>query len=316
MSPELSTFISQLSSTVKAARRIQEAITPSTVTAATPAQLKAFEKETPDLPPEVLMELALEEWDRRHGTSKGKGAKPDPGVAAAVLSSEKLKSWKGKKGPWKPVGVCWNCGGKGHRQDNCSSPKQDSKDAKNAPDAKTDQAKPKPTAASAVDLNAIAGAWTAIDFDLSDVESTCPSIFSSAGQSDYTALTEADSDASTSVPDLERTADDLSEVSEGHEEHAIAPVEAVPEVGDGGLTKTVPLAERMLSVQGWLGSLASEEDMPVDAGDDPIVLPDVAAVAVALVADAHQPRDLYDSGVSHHMSPYREDFLTFHEIMP
>ena len=106
----------------------------------------------------------------------------DVGVAMSMISSEKpgLKTGGGRagkgKGPCKPIGVCWNCRGKGHKQDECLSPKPDekSKDQK-TPNTKVNLTglKPKPaagpsnaanTAASAT-LDEVAGAWSVFDLE-------------------------------------------------------------------------------------------------------------------------------------------------------
>lgn len=112
---ELASFISQISATAKLARRFQTAPIASLLPEAT--------EEAVMLDAETLMEIALEEWDRRHG-GKLKSKPKDTGVAASVMSTEKPRGKRGRKGPQKPVGVCWNCGGRGHRQDQCPSPKQ------------------------------------------------------------------------------------------------------------------------------------------------------------------------------------------------
>ncbi|KAI0644162.1 hypothetical protein C8Q79DRAFT_1011965 [Trametes meyenii] len=89
-------------------------------------------EDKPTIDPQYVLDAGLEEYDRRElekAISKGKGK--DTGIAAAVVSSvvsrEKPKSkpkWNGRgRGPQKPAGVCWTCGGKGHRQDQYPSPK-------------------------------------------------------------------------------------------------------------------------------------------------------------------------------------------------
>lgn len=169
MPEDLSSFVAQVSMTMKLSQRIQ--------TATLSPLLSDPAKELPVIDAETLMELALEEWDRRHsGKAKQKAMKEkEAGVAASVLSSEKPKG-KGRRGPQRPVGQCWNCGGKGHRQDKCPSPKQNSDKGTSPADAKPDMSKsnpPKPkdggaNAASAATSTAAtatvgfaAGAWSA-----------------------------------------------------------------------------------------------------------------------------------------------------------
>ncbi|KAJ6580323.1 hypothetical protein B0H10DRAFT_1962557 [Mycena sp. CBHHK59/15] len=89
------------------------------------------------LAPAYLMQLAVEEWDRIDSEKKRKlpsKSCEDTGVAlsaqptASSSSSSSNKSRFGKssgKGNrnQQPKGVCWNCGGKGHIQSKCPSPK-------------------------------------------------------------------------------------------------------------------------------------------------------------------------------------------------
>jgi Zinc knuckle len=114
---------------------------------------------------EAMMLLVLEEYDRKADSNPIKSK--DVGVAASIISSKKpgSKTEGGKggkgKGPRKPIGVCWNCGGKGHKQDECPSPKPDenSKDQK-APSTKGNLigSKPKPAAGPSNTTNMAASA--------------------------------------------------------------------------------------------------------------------------------------------------------------
>ncbi|KAI1785699.1 hypothetical protein LXA43DRAFT_1099972 [Ganoderma leucocontextum] len=75
-----------------------------------PTPAAPVDPDKPPLDPEVMLTLVLEEWDRRQAERKTSKVKDrDTGLAASVLSSEKPKI-RGR-GPRKPVGVCWTCGG-------------------------------------------------------------------------------------------------------------------------------------------------------------------------------------------------------------
>ncbi|KAJ7063911.1 hypothetical protein C8F01DRAFT_37327 [Mycena amicta] len=89
------------------------------------------------LAPSYLMQLALEEWDRMEAERKMKKSsrsREDTGVAlSAQASSSAWSSRKpqsggkpggnGNNNTQRPKGVCWNCGGRGHVQSKCPSPK-------------------------------------------------------------------------------------------------------------------------------------------------------------------------------------------------
>ncbi|KAI0668631.1 hypothetical protein C8Q78DRAFT_993233 [Trametes maxima] len=208
----LSAFISQLSAQMK----LQARLAPATADAATLASA-----ERPVIEPDVMIELVLEEWERRRDEKRTKKPK-DTGVAASAVSTEKPK-WKGRgKGPQRPVGVCWNCGGKGHREAACPSPK--SADASKG----KGNAAPKPAAGAAnvvvaaahveeiPDDRPYAGAWSAMPtrtFAMTvetDDESSSDDgdAWSSSGGSAYTELTEV-SDAD-SMPTLQTVDDSLA----------------------------------------------------------------------------------------------------------
>ncbi|CDO78107.1 hypothetical protein BN946_scf184638.g3 [Trametes cinnabarina] len=242
----LSAFISQLSAQMKLQARLATANT----TTPTPEAVSTAER--PVIEPDLMFELVIEEWEHRRDEKKVRASRTkDSGVAASAVSSEKPK-WKGRgKGPQKPVRVCWNCGGKGHREAECPSPKSDSSKGKgnqklsnNAPQH------PKPAAgagniaiASArieelADDDDYAGAWSAV------------------APGTIAALCALDADCDT----CDIVADASPPVPDAHE----------------------------------AGPLAAAVHAPL-----------------AAVASAGRALDLYDSGATHHMSPYRQDFTSF-----
>ncbi|TFY51058.1 hypothetical protein EVJ58_g10760 [Rhodofomes roseus] len=348
---ELSTFVSQISATAKLARRFQT----SPIAPLLPdAQADVASEETPVLDAEALMEIALEEWDRRHA-SKAKTKPKDAGVAASVLSSEKPKA-KGRRGPQRPVGVCWNCGGKGHRQDQCPSPKQDgaAKGASASTDGKSDAskahaAKPKGTAgantaaastAAVATLDEVAGAWSA--FITYDHERDCyssdgdslPGLFDEDARSNCTGLTE---ESTNSMPSLQTVSDSTNSGSSTHD--SASDSSSLPEGPDEApAPEPVPIATRVAAVLRWVDDImpveeevngetwerAVDEELrmlhafhALDQVDEPDMYDTAApATAAALAAAESMPVDLYDSGATHHMSPYRDNFVTFTDISP
>jgi hypothetical protein len=93
------------------------------------------------LSPGYLMHLAIEEWDQieaeKKKTKSSHKPREDVGVAlsAQIPGSSPSKcsgggnggKSSGKGNTQHPKGVCWNCGGKGHVQSKCPSPKQEAK---------------------------------------------------------------------------------------------------------------------------------------------------------------------------------------------
>ncbi|KAJ2985203.1 hypothetical protein NUW54_g10228 [Trametes sanguinea] len=97
----LSAFISQLSAQMKLQSRLQT----TTTTATTTPTPTTDSSDQAIISPDLMIELVLEEWERRRDEKKSRsGRNKDTGVAASALSTEKPK-WKGRgKGPQKPVG--------------------------------------------------------------------------------------------------------------------------------------------------------------------------------------------------------------------
>ncbi|KAI1784625.1 hypothetical protein LXA43DRAFT_1066601 [Ganoderma leucocontextum] len=272
---ELSTFISQLSATAKITARMQALSTAQSSTAASStSSTTVLSGEKPILDAEMLMDITLEEWERRQA-DKGKGKAKDAGVAASVLSSEKLKKGKGKHGLQKPIGVCWTCGGKGHKQAACPSPNPDEKGK--GSNAKLESSTPRMTAAAAtapLSLDDIAGAWSAFvpayvsPYVETDTESDSLGVddtWSDDAASDYTALTEV---SDGSMPSLQTVPDSSAESDEDGASSAPGlPMEDVP------MLEPVSIEQRMSSVAAWLSYGFGEGR----EGDDPTPLTASAA---------------------------------------
>jgi gag-polypeptide of LTR copia-type len=160
----LTSFIAQISANTKAITMVQHAAsTANLVSPIAPLDQKMLE-----MSPEAMMTLTLEEYDCQ--LDKRPPKPKDASVAASTIASEKpgLKTRGGRggkgKSPQKPKGVCWNCGGKGHKSDVCPSPKMDEKLKDTRADPKGSRtlkpaAKSQNTAASAT-LDEVAGAWS------------------------------------------------------------------------------------------------------------------------------------------------------------
>ncbi|OSX58946.1 hypothetical protein POSPLADRAFT_1060034 [Postia placenta MAD-698-R-SB12] len=304
---ELSTFISQLSATAKLAACLQGAPVMPTTNNRSPILA------VPVLDVETLMELVLEEWDHHQGMM-GEAKAKDTGVAASAVVSEK-PTWKGCRGPQRPVGVCWNCRGKGHRKDQCPSPNldamnnKDSSSSSSKPDAllqKAAIAAAATTASATVPpLDDVAGAWSAfITANVADSTSSssdddaCLWSSDDDAHSDYTALTEeSDHD---SLPSLRTESDSDSDAM---------PLPRVLLVEDPITPEPLSM---LLSMEACLAAVCLWID---DVDGDVDIHAAGSAIAAANTIAPIQSADLYDSGASHHMSPYQEDFLTFCEIL-
>lgn len=176
--------------------------------------------------------------------------------------------------------------------------------------------------AAVASLDEVAGAWSAylslpkefLHSESSD-EEVFPDLFDADVTSDITGLTEQ-SDAH-SLPSLRTESSSM----DSHVGHAGPHINA-----DTVPTPTpVPVATRLTAVAIWLDDImvnkpADEELAPLQElvpDNSPVMYNSSTAAAVtALVAAESTPVDLYDSGASHHMSPYRQDFLSFRETKP
>lgn len=313
---ELSAFISQISAQMKLQLHLSSQSSGGSATPASP-----IDPDKPVIDPELMMAIVLEEWDRREAERKPKGRTKETGVAAIAVSTEKPRKPKGR-GPRKPVGECWNCGGKGHKEAQCPSPKADDKKGKDAqqkdgarPSTSANTSKPATGSANVAAtarisaLDAVAGAWSTMPARMfrapvetdSDAEDE---LYSAAGDSDYSDLTEKSS--ADSIPSLHTVSDSsaVSTAETSSADHEGEEDESLP------MPERVPLSERLQNVTNWVAHMLGLES----EGDDPALLSAAALVPDAATAAANQPVDLYDSGATHHMSPYRDDFTSFREM--
>ena len=115
---EISLFIAQISAGMRALSLMHMTTSPTPNSETDDTSLNPKLK----LDPEMLIGMAVEEWECRQGhkkSNKQKEGQTSMDGAFATILSEKLGSrtgghaWCGH-GPRQPVGECWNCGGKGH----------------------------------------------------------------------------------------------------------------------------------------------------------------------------------------------------------
>ncbi|KAJ7263709.1 hypothetical protein C8J57DRAFT_1332544 [Mycena rebaudengoi] len=160
------------------------------------------------LAPAYLMHLAIEEWDRLEAEKKRKHAnvpsksREDTGVALNAQASSSSSSHKprfGKSaakgnGNQRPKGVCWNCGGKGHVQSKCPSPKLNG----------SEKGKGKQTASGSANA--------AVD-DFDDDGAWCVEPVESIDRTESSALLRVAADTVFDVEDLFEAWDDIPELT-------------------------------------------------------------------------------------------------------
>lgn len=319
-----------------------------------------------ELAPETMMLLLVEEWRRLKAIEEEKKRTKirDTGVAASAnpFASEKpgaraggAKGNKGK-GPKKPVGTCWNCGGKGHKQDACPSPKDDDSSSKGKGKGKArskDSRSPttNSTVANSAELDEIAGAWTTFAIDPLSDESASEVIYYMDDVLNFTEiswssrrnvpsaiadLTDTGSESTGgSMPPLEENPDvphpePVHRVRINFEVGQCKPVEdrlpskddddddypdGVPIITAADVERIELLKARLADVSNWRDAVeVTDDDFARNVDDDPMSC--AAFSSSESDASTGQRIDLYDSGASHHMSPYRDSFVTFREITP
>ncbi|KAJ3511824.1 hypothetical protein NLJ89_g3875 [Agrocybe chaxingu] len=270
----------------------------STIIASLPLWLSSFASaqlasarmfaESRTIDPDVLIGLLIEEADRqkaqrarRHGGGKSKDEDRDEAMSVVPSLKGKGKA-KGGRGKKKDHIECWTCGEKGHYQNKC--PKADSSE-KGKKKAK-DSPKQSGSANAAETDNEEEGAWAAEE---SDAETTSHASMPSL-QTHTTSSYASDGD-SYADDSLLNDGDRFSEVAEDAHEYDDLEWEMdnVPESP----------SEDYVFVEHFLPDEALIATEPARPGQ-------YAFVRV----------ELYDSGCTQHISPYREQFKTFEEIPP
>ncbi|THH08422.1 hypothetical protein EW146_g8993 [Bondarzewia mesenterica] len=247
-----------------------------------------------ELDPDVIIRQISDEYERRKAkkpsasrSSGSKSAKKDNDEAMMVSPGK-------RKTGWKPRGACWNCGEKGHLRDKCLHPLKSSKSKSNGGDARG-SARASRTANTAVDCDSESdGGWAIYcdsdDEDDDDAASCMPAL-----------LTESESDSGG-----EGNGDTYFSDSEVEEVDWVSwECERVPkDVAVDGASLVSPQTAALLS---------DTERVPVHGTEDP----ENAASAITVEDDVDLPRkELYDSGATRHISPYRSDFERFETIPP
>jgi hypothetical protein len=269
--------------------------------------------------PDVLISLINEEADRqkvqksrRHDGSGGKGKTDEKDEALFVGTSGGSSGGRGGNGRGRGRGrgrggggrggkpsiseyECWNCGEKGHLKHNCPNPK------------KVDSPKKTGSANAAVESDSDGeGVW-AVETDNDSDGSGLP--FGEAWAVD----TDSESD---DLPALEELSDsDDDEVDEVGVDVASSFDGA--SVSDGSFFGEQDWFSEPEEVSGDIEMNIPEETHHNEAAS--FVLTEEALVAVEPLKPgqyAFIQAELYDSGCTRHISPYRKDFESFVEIPP
>ena len=204
------------------------------------------------------MNYVTQKHDRLSTSSKSESKEKSLALSAMGKSSGGNGKQKYER---KPKGACWNCGGKGHKQDQCPSPPQDGSEKPSIGGGKTSsgnskgKAPEKGNSANATQPRDKDGAWV-----------VCPA-------NGY----DSDGDSIPDLLDVESDPEDwFSEVNED-------------EAAD------------------W------EYTVSVSADDEAL---DTVALAVIEPVESEDTVELYDSGSTHHLSPYRNHFVLFRTTPP
>ncbi|KIL64435.1 hypothetical protein M378DRAFT_1041860 [Amanita muscaria Koide BX008] len=186
--PGIANFISLLYATFKLYSRTVLKSGTARSSAESPGSSNELGKEPLTLDPELVMEIATEEWERRNAhrksrkpqqessnTNPGAVSSENPGSNAGGGPSRGRGRRRGR-GRGGRQGDCWNCGGRGHSQDNCPSPQVAEKNKRPSrqssrngtkPNTKPAQSYPSSLTGSQVIANraifeGFSGAWTAV----------------------------------------------------------------------------------------------------------------------------------------------------------
>ncbi len=253
----------------------------------TAAKLFSSNKE---VDPENLIHAISEEYDRleheraKRSRQSGKGKDSEQDEAMSVSSS----SGGNKKGKKPGKKLCWGCGKEGHFKNKCPDKKSSDNDGK-ASGSKGEIAN---VAEESSDSDWEAGGAFGVD-DASDMPSLA-------------AVSESDES------EVEGLSEDLGDEDDG--------ADLFSEVGDESWDE---LSSALSSDVDW-SDVNSFVDRESDATSGMPTLEEVSASdesVAAVINAANSPDDrvrteLYDSGCTRHISPYREDFNSFQSVPP
>ena len=279
--------------------------------------------------PDVLISLINEEWDRQkvqkgrrsNDGGKGKADEKDEALFVGNAGGSRGGPWRGRSRggrgsgrgrggkPSSSTAECWNCGEKGHFRHNCPHPKKESQKEINPP-------KYTGTANAVAESDSEEDGVWAVESD-SDSDGTAPIVEGAWG---------VDIDLDNQMPspedlvDLDEVGVDVSDVDEVGVDVASS-FDGASE-SDGSFFGEEDWFSEPEELAGELEGLPNK--VQEDGGSSSSGQEDHDALEEALVAaDPPKPgqyafvqAELYDSGCTRHISPYREDFESFTEIPP
>jgi hypothetical protein len=241
---------------------------------------------TKTIDPDVLISLISEEYERqkvqRSRRSNGKSPKEDDRDEAMYASSSRGGKAGGRNHKF-PRGTCWGCGDKGHFRDKCPKKSKDGKESKDSPKSGS--------ANAAVGIN-------------SDSE----------GEGAFAAVAVDDYESDDSLPDLEVVSD--SDSDNESKSGVVVDNDWFSDAADEGASD-----RECSGGSDWDPDDLFEGSTPaVDAPfalEDPGTPEHVAAFVSANNNAADTSRtEIYDSGCTSHISPYRNNLENFIEISP
>ena len=173
-------------------------------------------------------------------------------------------------------GACWNCGGNSHKKDQCPSPSQDGKEKPST--SRKDSSKDSKTGKNQLSTSK-GNSANAAEFEEDGAWAACA--ISSDEEADELFVEITDYESSDSEFWFSETEDDDT-----------PHVAVTSENGATLVTIVAPLATKSVD----------EPGLAAAAGPGP--------------RDPNRVIELYDSGTTHHPSPYRDRFVTFRPIPP
>jgi hypothetical protein len=318
--------LSTIEASARASAVAAAAATPANPTAA--AAAKSF-----TISADLLIQLATEEYDRIQsapGQQGSKAAKADTGVAlSAQRSGTGSRGGKTSQKPrlarnGKPFGVCWNCGGKGHLAKDCPSPEQASTGSSDKGKNKSEDNRSPSGSANVAAPTDLDGAWSTAslsdlfdDDDVTDADSVY-SVESVLGITwdhipSYLSDTSLSSGSEGGMPGLVPVSNSSDSVSS--DSTSMPDLQAVSESdgsSDGDWFSEVE--ENALGDDPRVDSVeASFATVMADVSDEEV---DSVAAALTEILQPAGCAELFDSGSTEHLSPYRDQFTTYQEMPP
>jgi hypothetical protein len=276
------------------------------------AQLTAAKLWSPTkiIEPDTLISIICEEYDRQK-TQRSRRSHPShaphPKHKAddeAIVAESSRTDRSGKSSAKR---VCWTCGKEGHMRNKC--PK------KSASSVGSSKPRTKGTANAVVDTNPDSdfeeGGANGVEEDIDGDDESIPGLQTCSDSSDT-------SSNDGSMPGLQTASDSTSDDDSSSEDSDLEGelgddgADMFSEVGDDDAGDIEGSEVDWSEVNSFTGRLSGSEGT-WDHVPDPLE-------EAANVTDNHVPptarSELYDSGCSKHISPYRDDFESFRNIPP